>query len=80
MNNKGFADMSNIVETPNGDDNTGKPLKPNQVTPNRVDINVLKARVQEAQNKESKKNFTIFALFLALLGFLGIYLSGWKNL
>ena len=76
MDNKGFADMSNIVETPNGDDNTGKPLKPNQVTPNRVDINVLKARVQEAQNKESKKNFTIFALFLALLGFLGIYLSG----
>ena len=76
MNNKGFADMSNIVETPNGDDNTGKPLKPNQVTPNRVDINVLKARVQEAQNKESKKNFTISALFLALLGFLGIYLSG----
>ena len=76
MDNKGFAGVNNIVETPNGDDNAGKPLKSNQVNPNRVDINVLKARVQEAQNKESKKNFTIFAFFLALLGFLGIYLSG----
>ena len=76
MNNKGFADTNNIVETPRNDDNAGKPLKSNPVTSNRVDINVLKARVQEAQNKESKKNFTIFALFLALLGFLGIYLSG----
>ena len=75
MENKGFADTSNIIETPNSDDNAGKPLKSKSVTSNRVDINVLKARVQEAQNKESKKNFTIFAFFIALLGFLGIYLS-----
>ena len=75
MNNKGFADSNNIVETPKGGDIAGKPLKSNPVTPNRVDINVLKARVQKAQNKESKKNFTIFAFFIALLGFLGIYLS-----
>jgi hypothetical protein len=75
MNNKGFADSNNIVETPKGGDIAGKPSKSNPVTPNRVDINVLKARVQEAQNKESKKNFTIFAFFIALLGFLGIYLS-----
>ena len=75
MENKGFADTSNIIETPNSDDNAGKPLKSKTVTSNRVDINVLKARVQEAQNKESKKNFTIFAIFIALLGFLGIYLS-----
>ena len=75
MENKGFADTSNIVETPKDGDNTGKPLKSNPIIPNRVDINVLKARVQEAQNKESKKNFTIFAFFIALLGFLGIYLS-----
>ena len=75
MDNKGFAGTNNIIETPNDGDNTEKPLQSNPVTPSRVDINVLKARVQEAQNKESKKNLTIFAFFIALLGFLGIYLS-----
>ena len=76
MDNKGFADTNTIIETPNDVSSAEKPLETKPVTPNRVDINVLKARVQEAQNKESKKNFTIFAIFLALLGFLGIYLSG----
>ena len=75
MNNKGFADRKIDVETPNDVSNAEKPLKSETISSSRVDINVLKARVQEAQNKESKKNLTIFAFFLAVLGFLGIYLS-----
>ena len=75
MNNKGFADRKVDVETPNDVSNAEKPLKSETISSSRVDINVLKARVQEAQNKESKKNLTIFAFFLAVLGFLGIYLS-----
>ena len=75
MDNKGFADMSNIVETPNGDDNAGKPLKSNPITPNRVDINVLKSKLQETETKEFKKNVYILSTLVFGLGVLGIYLS-----
>ena len=71
MDNKGFADTNNIVETPNGGDNAGKPLKSNPVTPNRVDINVLKARVQLQQGlHRSRVKLALWtsALFLMEVG------------
>ena len=81
MSNKGFTDEQNNISTPNDVISPEKPLKTEkkekgeQVTTNRVDINVLKSRIQERQNKEYKQNITIFVFFLITLGTLGIYLS-----
>ncbi len=75
MNNKGFEVENSVVETLNMEENSKKPLKSNTYQSNKVDINVLKSRIQDRQNKEYKKNLTIFFVFLISLGALGIYLS-----
>ena len=41
----------------------------------RVDINVLKSKLQETEAKEFKKNLTILSALIFVLGFMGIYLS-----
>ena len=41
----------------------------------RVDINVLRSKLQESENKQFKKNLIILSTLLLILGFLGIYLS-----
>ena len=74
MSNKGFADT--IVETPISDESTTeKPLKPSKLKSQRVDINVLKSKLQETETKEFKKNIFIFSSLVLGLGVLGIYLS-----
>ena len=74
MSDKGFADNQTSIETPNDIGVAEKPLS-NQTISGRVDINVLKSKLQESESKEFKKNMTIlFALILAL-GVLGVYLS-----
>ncbi len=76
MNDKGFDAEITLGETPNFQVAEEKPLKKtNQDRPKKVDINVLKARVQEIQNKENKKNISIFIFFLTALAVLGIILS-----
>ena len=76
MENKGFADNKTNIETPNDGVNvTEKPLKTNQMTSNRVDINVLKSKLQETESKEFKKNLYILSSLILGLGVLGIYLS-----
>tara|TARA_B100001250_G_scaffold362912_1_gene341926 strand:+ start:275 stop:505 length:231 start_codon:yes stop_codon:yes gene_type:complete len=75
MDNKGFADNTTNIETPNGVAVTNKPLKTNKIHPNRVDINVLKSKLQETENKEFKKNLFILSSLILGLGVLGIYLS-----
>ncbi len=74
MNNKGFADNQTNVETPNDIGDAEKPLKSKLIS-NRVDINILKSKLQENESKEFKKNLFILFLLLITLGFLGIYLS-----
>ena len=74
MRDKGFAENTN-VETPNDVGLTKKPLNPYYNRPKRVDINILKTKLQEHQNKEFKKNMIVFLSFLIGLGSLGIYLS-----
>ena len=80
MNTKGFAENGINVETPNDIDNSNKPLKSNQTATNRVDINVLKSKLQETEDKEFKKNLYILSTLIFCLGILGIYLSFWKDL
>ena len=57
-----------------------KPLKSETNNPNRVDINVLKSKLQESESKEFKKNVYILSSLVVGLGALGIYLSLWVNL
>ena len=68
MENKGFEAELSLEKTQSDlSEVAEKPLK--------VDINVLKARAQEAQNKENRKNISIFVCFILILGAIGVYLS-----
>ena len=75
MENKGFAEIKTNIETPNDVGHTEKPLKSKPITSNRVDINVLKSKLQETESKELKKNIYILSSLVAGLGALGVYLS-----
>ena len=75
MTTKGFADNQNNIETPNDVMGSEKPLKSDRSPSHRVDINVLKSKLQESENKEFKKNVYILSTLVFGLGVLGIYLS-----
>ena len=75
MENKGFTDNTVSIETPNDASNTEKPLKTKPNRTNRVDINVLKSKLQETESKEFKKNLYILSSLVLGLGILGSYLS-----
>ena len=70
MNNKGISDFENNMQTPRDITKSEKPQKSN-----RVDINVLKSKLQETESKEFKKNISILSILILALVFLGIYLS-----
>ena len=75
MNDKGLeADMS-LNETQIFKNTVEKPLEDKKRSTKKVDINVLKSRIEIAQKKENKKNLIIFVFSLLILGILGIYLS-----
>ena len=74
MSDKGFADNQTSIETPNDVGVTEKPLT-NQTISGRVDINVLKSKLQENESREFKKNMTILSVLILALGVLGVYLS-----
>ena len=78
MTTKGFTETNTNIETPNDIAITEKPLKPNKITTGRVDINVLKSKLQETESKEFKKNVTILSSLILGLGILGVYLSLWE--
>ena len=75
MSNKGFAEVQTNIETPNGVNVTEKPLKTNKISSGRVDINILKSKLQESESREFKKNLFILTTLILGLGILGIYLS-----
>ncbi len=72
MNNKGFAETRTSIETPNDVDVAEKPLKTSK---KRVDINILKSKLEETEAKELKKNIFILSLLIIGVGAFGIYLS-----
>ena len=80
MTTKGFADNNTNIETPNDVGVSEKPLKSELKSTNRVDINVLKSKLQESESREFKKNVYILSTLVVGLGVLGIYLSLWANL
>ena len=75
MSNKGFAETSTNIETPNDIGIAEKPLNNSSKTSNRVDINVLKSKLHETESKEFRKNLYILSFLIIGLGVLGIYLS-----
>ena len=75
MINKGFTDTNVIIETPNDENKAEKPLIRGRNRSNRVDINILKSKLQQSEDKEFKKNLYILSALILGLGILGIYLS-----
>ena len=75
MEIKGFADNNRNIETPNDVGVAEKPLRNQQTAPRRVDINVLKSKLQETESREFKKNLYVLSSLILGLGILGIYLS-----
>ena len=75
MTIKGFTDSTNNIETPNDINVTEKPLNSNKTGSGRVDINVLKSKLEAEQGKELRKNIFIFSFCILLLGSIGIFLS-----
>ena len=72
MNNKGFAETHTNIETPNDVDVAEKPLK---TLKKKVDINILKSKLEETEARELKKNIFILSLLIIGMGAFGIYLS-----
>ena len=75
MNTKGFTENTKNIETPNDIDVTEKPLNSNKISSGRVDINVLKSKLEAEQSKELRKNIFIFSFCVLLLGSIGVFLS-----
>tara|TARA_B100001029_G_C15030785_1_gene436796 strand:- start:394 stop:624 length:231 start_codon:yes stop_codon:yes gene_type:complete len=75
MENKGVEDINTNLEDKSADSNDQNSMKSAQSTPHRVDINVLKSKLQENESREFKKNLFILSSLLIALGALGIYLS-----
>ena len=76
MYNKGLVRTETNNTTPNDISVAEKPLiSRNNPVKKKVDINILKSKLQEHEQKEFKKNMFILVSFLILLGSLGIYLS-----
>ena len=75
MTIKGFADNTDNIETPNDIKVSEKPLNSNKISSGRVDINVLKSKLEAEQGKELRKNIFIFSFCVFLLGAIGVYLS-----
>ena len=75
MSTESLKDKSLNIETPNDVGFTEKPLKSISNKSPRVDINVLKSKLQESETKEFKKNIYILSSLVLGLGILGVYLS-----
>ena len=75
MTSKGFTENTDNIETPNDINFTEKPLNSNKISSGRVDINVLKSKLEAEQSKEFRKNIFIFSFCVFLLGSIGIFLS-----
>tara|TARA_B100000941_G_C28221843_1_gene407103 strand:- start:308 stop:538 length:231 start_codon:yes stop_codon:yes gene_type:complete len=75
MTSKGFTENTENIETLKDVNASEKPLNPNKISSGRVDINVLKSKLEAEQGKEFRKNLFIFAFCVLLLGSVGIFLS-----
>ena len=75
MSEKSLSNIDDNHDTQREFSNNEKNIKSNSMRKKRVDINVLKSKLQEIESKEFKRNLSIFLALILVLGFLGIYLS-----
>ena len=75
MSSKIFLENNNNVKTTHDTINSENHSIPEKNKTNRVDINVLKSKLEAEESREFKKNLLIFSLCALLLGTLGVYLS-----
>ena len=75
MTFKGFKENTSNIVTLNNINVTEKPLNSNKISSGRVDINVLRSKLEAEQGKEFRKNIFIFLFCILLLGSIGIFLS-----
>jgi len=52
-----------------------KPLNQENIQPQKVDINILKAKAKELQDKENIKNSILILVILIILAAAGIFFS-----
>ena len=62
-------------EDPKIINDTDKPLNQENIQPQKVDINVLKARAQAIQDKENIKNSILIVVILTIFAAAGIFFS-----
>ena len=75
MSYEEFKDKSDNINNPNNISVSEKPLNSKKISSGRVDINVLKSKLEAQQGKELRKNIFIFSFCVLLLGSIGIFLS-----
>ena len=75
MTIKGFIENTDNIETPNDRNAANKPLNLNKISSGRVDINVLRSKLEAQQDRELRKNIFIFSICIVLLGSIGLFLS-----
>ena len=75
MTTKGFTETNTNIATPNDISISEKPLKADSIRAQRVDINVLKAKLEQKESKQLKKNVLILSSLILGLGILGVVLT-----
>tara|TARA_A100001015_G_scaffold314502_1_gene424094 strand:- start:700 stop:930 length:231 start_codon:yes stop_codon:yes gene_type:complete len=75
MNPKGLTKNNENIETLNDNNVSENPLNPKKNGSGRVDINILRSKLEAQQDRELKKNIFIFLFCIILLGSIGIFLS-----
>ena len=72
---KDILENNNKIDTSTDAFDSERPANSQKNKINRVDINILKSKLEEQQSREFKKNLTIFSFCVFLLAAIGIYLS-----
>ena len=72
---KDTLENNNNIETSTDVVDSERPANSQKNKINRVDINILKSKLEEQKSREFKKNLTIFSFCVFLLAAIGIYLS-----
>ena len=75
MIKKGLNLDVDMKQDPNVIKKYTKPLYEKNDHPKKVDINVLKKRIQSIREKENKKSIIIVTFFLVIFSTIGVYLS-----
>ena len=75
MTSNDFSENTGNIETPNDMNVSKKSSNTKKISSGRVDINVLKSKLEAEKDKEFRKNVFIFSFCLLLLSSFGVFLS-----